>query len=103
MSIYSVPTTQKIMGHDQIPNSSTRQCKKEKLLQQHCTLAFSQSFFIMHAALYPELPTQYYLCLTSVDAFYQDGLTPLDLCLYSGHGIRTYELIRLLKQLPVSK
>ncbi|KAL7223760.1 hypothetical protein ACSBR1_025252 [Camellia fascicularis] len=30
----------------------------------------------------------------------QDGLTALDLCLYSGHDTRTYELIKLLKQLP---
>lgn len=30
----------------------------------------------------------------------QDGLTPLDLCLYSGRDIRTYELIKLLKDLP---
>ncbi|CAD5176250.1 unnamed protein product [Musa acuminata subsp. malaccensis] len=32
-----------------------------------------------------------------------DGLTPLDLCLYSGHNSRTYELIKLLKQFPLSK
>lgn len=30
----------------------------------------------------------------------QDGLTPLDICLHSGRDIRTYELIKLLKQLP---
>ncbi|KAF9600424.1 hypothetical protein IFM89_009339 [Coptis chinensis] len=30
----------------------------------------------------------------------QDGLTSLDLCLYSGRATRTYELIKLLKQLP---
>ncbi|KAJ0025419.1 hypothetical protein Pint_07694 [Pistacia integerrima] len=29
-----------------------------------------------------------------------EGLTPLDLCLYSGEDTRTYELIKLLKQLP---
>ncbi|OIW11064.1 hypothetical protein TanjilG_22871 [Lupinus angustifolius] len=28
----------------------------------------------------------------------KDGLTPLDLCLYYGQGLRTYELIKLLKQ-----
>lgn len=30
----------------------------------------------------------------------RDGLTPLDICLRSGRDIRTYELIKLLKQLP---
>ncbi|KAJ0025423.1 hypothetical protein Pint_07698 [Pistacia integerrima] len=30
----------------------------------------------------------------------QEGLTALDLCLYSGKDMRTYELIKLLKQLP---
>ncbi|KAG7967855.1 hypothetical protein I3843_08G120800 [Carya illinoinensis] len=30
----------------------------------------------------------------------KDGLTPLDLCLCSGQDIKTYELIKLLKQLP---
>ncbi|XWS29149.1 hypothetical protein CRYUN_Cryun24cG0003800 [Craigia yunnanensis] len=30
----------------------------------------------------------------------KDGLTPLGLCLYSGGDTRTYELIKLLKQLP---
>nr|GMC93355.1 ankyrin repeat domain-containing protein, chloroplastic [Ipomoea batatas] len=30
----------------------------------------------------------------------QDGLTPIDLCLHSGRNIRTYELLKLLKQLP---
>jgi len=30
----------------------------------------------------------------------QDGLTPLDVCLYSGQDTKTYELIKLLKQLP---
>jgi hypothetical protein len=30
----------------------------------------------------------------------QDGLTPLDLCLYSGQTTKTYELIKLLKQPP---
>lgn len=30
----------------------------------------------------------------------QDGLTPLDLCLYSGQDTKTYELIKLLKKLP---
>ncbi|XP_028784399.1 ankyrin repeat domain-containing protein, chloroplastic isoform X2 [Neltuma alba] len=30
----------------------------------------------------------------------KDGLTPLDLCLHSGQDLRTYELIKLLKQLP---
>ncbi|RVX16448.1 Ankyrin repeat domain-containing protein, chloroplastic [Vitis vinifera] len=30
----------------------------------------------------------------------QDGLSPLELCLYSGQDTRTYELIKLLKQLP---
>lgn len=30
----------------------------------------------------------------------RDGLTPLDICLHSGRDIRTYELIKLLKQLP---
>ncbi|XP_030463980.2 ankyrin repeat domain-containing protein, chloroplastic [Syzygium oleosum] len=33
----------------------------------------------------------------------QDGMTPLDLCLHSGRDLRTYELIRLLKQLPKSR
>ncbi|XP_038974724.1 ankyrin repeat domain-containing protein, chloroplastic [Phoenix dactylifera] len=33
----------------------------------------------------------------------RDGLTPLDLCLYSGRDLRTYELIKLLKGLPLSK
>lgn len=28
----------------------------------------------------------------------QDGLTPLDLCLYSGQSFQTYVLIKLLKQ-----
>ncbi|KAE9596557.1 putative ankyrin repeat-containing domain-containing protein [Lupinus albus] len=32
----------------------------------------------------------------------KDGLTPLDLCLYLGQGLRTYELIKLLKQQPQS-
>ncbi|GKV45125.1 hypothetical protein SLEP1_g52241 [Rubroshorea leprosula] len=32
----------------------------------------------------------------------KDGLTPLHLCLYSGHDTRTYELIKLLKELPRS-
>lgn len=46
------------------------------------------------------------LCLQSrFDPFHasilvQDGLTPLDLCLYSGHDTHTYELIKLLKLLP---
>ncbi|XP_047314877.1 ankyrin repeat domain-containing protein, chloroplastic [Impatiens glandulifera] len=30
----------------------------------------------------------------------KDGLTALDLALYSGHNTRTYELIKLIKQLP---
>ncbi|KAL2921246.1 Ankyrin repeat domain-containing protein chloroplastic [Bienertia sinuspersici] len=30
----------------------------------------------------------------------KDGLTPLALCLYSGRDTKTYELIKLLKQLP---
>uniref|UniRef100_A0A5B7C7T3 Uncharacterized protein n=1 Tax=Davidia involucrata TaxID=16924 RepID=A0A5B7C7T3_DAVIN len=30
----------------------------------------------------------------------QDGLTPLDLCLHCGQETRTYELIKLMKQLP---
>lgn len=30
----------------------------------------------------------------------KDGLTPLDLCLYSGQDTKTYELIKLLKKLP---
>nr|XP_009798518.1 PREDICTED: ankyrin repeat domain-containing protein, chloroplastic-like [Nicotiana sylvestris] len=30
----------------------------------------------------------------------RDGLTPLDICLHYGRDIRTYELIKLLKQLP---
>ncbi|PHU25051.1 hypothetical protein BC332_03383 [Capsicum chinense] len=30
----------------------------------------------------------------------RDGLTPLDICLHTGRDIRTYELIKLLKQLP---
>ncbi|XWS45612.1 hypothetical protein CRYUN_Cryun15aG0151200 [Craigia yunnanensis] len=30
----------------------------------------------------------------------KDGLAPLDLCLYTGRDTRTYELIKLLKQLP---
>ncbi|XP_031093514.1 ankyrin repeat domain-containing protein, chloroplastic-like [Ipomoea triloba] len=30
----------------------------------------------------------------------RDGLTPIDLCLHSGRNIRTYELLKLLKQLP---
>ncbi|KAK6796574.1 hypothetical protein RDI58_004275 [Solanum bulbocastanum] len=30
----------------------------------------------------------------------RDGLTPLGICLHSGRDIRTYELIKLLKQLP---
>ncbi|THG12036.1 hypothetical protein TEA_017409 [Camellia sinensis var. sinensis] len=38
--------------------------------------------------------TFHHICLS------QDGLTALDLCLYSGHDTRTYELIKLLKQLP---
>nr|DAD46684.1 TPA_asm: hypothetical protein HUJ06_016621 [Nelumbo nucifera] len=33
----------------------------------------------------------------------QDGLTPLDLCFYLGRDLRTYELIKLLKQLPKSQ
>lgn len=33
----------------------------------------------------------------------QDGMTPLDLCLHSGRDLRTYELIKLLKQLPKSR
>ncbi|KAK9284867.1 hypothetical protein L1049_024047 [Liquidambar formosana] len=33
----------------------------------------------------------------------RDGFTPLDLCLYSGQETRTYELIKLLKQLPKSR
>lgn len=33
----------------------------------------------------------------------RDGLTPLDLCLYYGRDLRTYELIKLLKGLPLSK
>jgi hypothetical protein len=32
----------------------------------------------------------------SVNSF-QDGLTPLELCLRLGHDVRTYELIKLLK------
>lgn len=30
----------------------------------------------------------------------QDGLTPLELCLHSGRDTKTYELIKLLKELP---
>ncbi|KAI4327795.1 hypothetical protein L6164_020215 [Bauhinia variegata] len=30
----------------------------------------------------------------------KDNLSPLDLCLYSGQNIRTYELVKLLKQHP---
>lgn len=30
----------------------------------------------------------------------KDGLTPLDLCLYAGRDKRTYELIKLIKQVP---
>lgn len=30
-------------------------------------------------------------------------MTPLDLCLHSGRDLRTYELIKLLKQLPKSR
>ncbi|XP_037437090.1 ankyrin repeat domain-containing protein, chloroplastic-like [Triticum dicoccoides] len=33
----------------------------------------------------------------------QDGLTPLDLCLRLGHDVRTYELIKLLKNFRISK
>ncbi|KAL5984050.1 hypothetical protein ACLOJK_018152 [Asimina triloba] len=33
----------------------------------------------------------------------KDGLTPLDLCLHLGHDARTYELIKILKELPRSK
>ncbi|KAF7050972.1 hypothetical protein CFC21_059260 [Triticum aestivum] len=33
----------------------------------------------------------------------QDGLTPLDLCLRLGHNVRTYELIKLLKNFRISK
>ncbi|XP_019422582.1 PREDICTED: ankyrin repeat domain-containing protein, chloroplastic-like isoform X2 [Lupinus angustifolius] len=33
----------------------------------------------------------------------KDGLTPLDLCLYLGQCLRTYELIKLLKQQPKLK
>ncbi|KAJ4973610.1 hypothetical protein NE237_006784 [Protea cynaroides] len=33
----------------------------------------------------------------------RDGLTPLELCLHSGRDTRTYELIKLLKQLPKSQ
>ncbi|KAJ6824279.1 putative ankyrin repeat domain-containing protein, chloroplastic [Iris pallida] len=33
----------------------------------------------------------------------RDGLKPLDLCLYLGHDYRTYELIKLLKGLPMPK
>lgn len=33
----------------------------------------------------------------------QDGLTPLDLCLYSGRDTRTFEMIKLLKQFPKSQ
>ncbi|KAK4773944.1 hypothetical protein SAY87_028963 [Trapa incisa] len=33
----------------------------------------------------------------------QEGLTPLELCLYSGRDSTTYELIKLLKQLPMSR
>ncbi|RRT72413.1 hypothetical protein B296_00033985 [Ensete ventricosum] len=40
------------------------------------------------------------ITLLYTDSFYQDGLTPLDLCLYSGHNSRTYELIKQLKQFP---
>ncbi|KAM3316275.1 hypothetical protein ACQJBY_034417 [Aegilops geniculata] len=32
-----------------------------------------------------------------------DGLTPLDLCLRLGHDVRTYELIKLLKNFRISK
>nr|BAJ97994.1 predicted protein [Hordeum vulgare subsp. vulgare] len=33
----------------------------------------------------------------------QDGLTPLELCLRLGHDVRTYELIKLLKNFRISK
>ncbi|XP_010557532.1 PREDICTED: ankyrin repeat domain-containing protein, chloroplastic [Tarenaya hassleriana] len=33
----------------------------------------------------------------------KDGLTPLGLCLYSGRDTRTYELIKLLKEVPRSR
>ncbi|TYI88757.1 hypothetical protein E1A91_D03G005300v1 [Gossypium mustelinum] len=33
----------------------------------------------------------------------KDGLTPFDLCLYLGRDMRTYELIKILKQLPKPK
>ncbi|XP_048532669.1 ankyrin repeat domain-containing protein, chloroplastic-like isoform X1 [Triticum urartu] len=33
----------------------------------------------------------------------QDGLAPLDLCLRLGHDVRTYELIKLLKNFRISK
>jgi len=38
------------------------------------------------------LKFQFVCCL------FQDGLTPLDLCLYSGQSFQTYVLIKLLKQ-----
>jgi hypothetical protein len=36
-------------------------------------------------------------CLILLFNFFQDGLTPLELCLRLGHHARTYELIKLLK------
>ncbi|XP_020574166.1 ankyrin repeat domain-containing protein, chloroplastic [Phalaenopsis equestris] len=30
----------------------------------------------------------------------KDGLKPLDLCLYCGHNVKTYEIIKLLKEAP---
>ncbi|KAL0914006.1 hypothetical protein M5K25_017503 [Dendrobium thyrsiflorum] len=32
----------------------------------------------------------------------KDGLRPLDLCLYCGHNVRTFEIIKLLKEVPNS-
>ena len=33
----------------------------------------------------------------------KDGLTPLGLCLYLGREIRTYEVMKLLKEFPLSR
>uniref|UniRef100_A0A1D1ZJA1 Ankyrin repeat domain-containing protein, chloroplastic n=1 Tax=Anthurium amnicola TaxID=1678845 RepID=A0A1D1ZJA1_9ARAE len=46
-----------------------------------------------------------YLLRESANPFVrdQDGFTPLDLCLYSGQNSSTYELIKLLKELPKLK
>jgi len=55
---------------------------------------------VFHATLFQLLSTMLFYIdfrLQFLLLFVQDGLTPLDLCLYSGQSARTYELIKLFK------